>query len=261
MSTLSLLLPLRNSSLRTLCSMWTSHRGGRSRALLEILALLIETTRPLLMLLPECQLSSLLVTEYSRRFVQCCQVFCPAKVLDFGAGTGSAFWALREVGPNSLEKVNLVEPSQSMQRAGQSLIQGQKNLTLIHSYATLQSMTKSINKSEREHDLVIAQKILLSSAGKKTVEYTVPLAEKTKDMAMFAGKTTLHYVGHVAVDLKDKATVVGWTAAHYATEAAVEGTKAAARLELKCTARRAGMELKCTAREAGGILEHDLLSV
>ncbi|KAM5549612.1 hypothetical protein ABKV19_000834 [Rosa sericea] len=229
MSTLSLLLPLRNSSLRTLCSMRTSHRGGRSRALLEILALLIETTRPLLMLLPECQLSSLLVTEYSRRFVQCCQVFCPAKVLDFGAGTGSAFWALREVGPNSLEKVNLVEPSQSMQRAGQSLIQ------------------------EREHDLVIAQKILLSSAGKKTVEYTVPLAEKTKDMAMFAGKTTLHYVGHVAVDLKDKATVVGWTAAHYATEAAVEGTKAAARLELKCTARRAGMELKCTAREAGGI--------
>ncbi|XP_061993621.1 uncharacterized protein LOC133711530, partial [Rosa rugosa] len=79
--------------------------------------------------------------------------FSPAKVLDFGAGTGSAFWALREVGPNSLEKVNLVEPSQSMQRAGQSLIQGQKNLTLIHSYATLQSMTKSINKSERQHDL------------------------------------------------------------------------------------------------------------
>ncbi|XP_062014387.1 uncharacterized protein LOC133730897 [Rosa rugosa] len=299
--------------------MWTSHRGGRSRALLEILALLIETMRPLLMLLPECQLSSLLVTEYSKRYGfkdLCCKFdkfvflyaisecvcvvvvrqvctmlpgFSPAKVLDFGAGTGSAFWALREVGPNSLEKVNLVKPSQSMQRAGQSLIQGQKNLTLIHSYATLQSMTKSINKSEREHDLVIAsyvlgeipslkdritvvrqlwdltwevlQKILLSSAGKKTVEYTVPLVEKTKDMAMFAGKTTLHYVGHVAVDLKDKATVVGWTAAHYATEAAVEGTKAAARLELKCTARRAGMELKCTAREAGGILEHDLLSV
>ncbi|XP_062011310.1 uncharacterized protein LOC133727921 isoform X1 [Rosa rugosa] len=86
--------------------------------------------------------------------------FSPAKVLDFGAGTGSAFWALREVGPNSLGKVNLVEPSQSMQRAGQSLIQGQKNLTLIHSYATLQSMTKSINKSEREHDLVIASYVL-----------------------------------------------------------------------------------------------------
>lgn len=32
--------------------------------------------------------------------------------------------ALREVWPHSLEKVNLVEPSQSMQRAGQSLIQG-----------------------------------------------------------------------------------------------------------------------------------------
>ncbi|XP_004300486.1 PREDICTED: methyltransferase-like protein 17, mitochondrial [Fragaria vesca subsp. vesca] len=86
--------------------------------------------------------------------------FSPAKVLDFGAGTGSAFWALREVWPNSLEKVNLVEPSQSMQRAGQSLIQGQKNLPLIHSYGTLQSLTKSINKSEREHDLVIASYVL-----------------------------------------------------------------------------------------------------
>ncbi|KAM5571244.1 hypothetical protein ABKV19_011718 [Rosa sericea] len=86
--------------------------------------------------------------------------FSPAKVLDFGAGTGSAFWALREVWPNSLEKVNLVEPSQSMQRAGQSLIQGQKNLPLIHSYGTLQSLTKNIKKSEREHDLVIASYVL-----------------------------------------------------------------------------------------------------
>lgn len=33
---------------------------------------------------------------------------------------------------------------------------GQKDLPLIHSYGTLQSLTKSINKSEREHDLVIA---------------------------------------------------------------------------------------------------------
>lgn len=32
--------------------------------------------------------------------------------------------AMREVWPKSVEKVNLVEPSQSMQRAGRSLIQG-----------------------------------------------------------------------------------------------------------------------------------------
>jgi hypothetical protein len=32
--------------------------------------------------------------------------------------------AIREVWPKSLQKVNLVEPSQSMQRAGRSLIQG-----------------------------------------------------------------------------------------------------------------------------------------
>ncbi|XVF10349.1 hypothetical protein REPUB_Repub07fG0175100 [Reevesia pubescens] len=86
--------------------------------------------------------------------------FLPTKVLDFGAGTGSAFWAMREVWPKSVEKVNIVEPSQSMQRAGQSLIQGLKNLPLIHSYTSLQSLTKEIRKSEREHNLVIASYVL-----------------------------------------------------------------------------------------------------
>ncbi|KAB1215513.1 Methyltransferase-like protein 17, mitochondrial [Morella rubra] len=86
--------------------------------------------------------------------------FSPARVLDFGAGTGSAFWALQEVWPESLEKLNLVEPSQSMQRAGRSLIQGLKNLPLIHGYDSIQALTKSINKSEREHDLVIASYVL-----------------------------------------------------------------------------------------------------
>ncbi|KAH9774989.1 cytochrome c oxidase assembly protein cox11 -related [Citrus sinensis] len=80
--------------------------------------------------------------------------FSPAKVLDFGAGTGSAFWALREVWPRSLEKVNLVEPSQSMQRAGP------KDLPLIHSYNSIQALNKDISKSEREHDLVIASYVL-----------------------------------------------------------------------------------------------------
>ncbi|XP_044465187.1 methyltransferase-like protein 17, mitochondrial [Mangifera indica] len=86
--------------------------------------------------------------------------FSPAKVLDFGAGTGSAFWALQEVWPGSLEKVNIVEPSQSMQRAGQSLKQGLKNLPLIHSYSSIQALNKDIKKSEREHDLVIASYVL-----------------------------------------------------------------------------------------------------
>ncbi|OMO79863.1 Cytochrome c oxidase assembly protein CtaG/Cox11 [Corchorus capsularis] len=86
--------------------------------------------------------------------------FSPAKVLDFGAGTGSAFWAVREVWPKSMEKVNIVEPSQSMQRAGQSLIQDLKNLPIIHSYTNLQGLAKDVRKSEREHDLVIASYVL-----------------------------------------------------------------------------------------------------
>ncbi|KAI8569825.1 hypothetical protein RHMOL_Rhmol02G0306500 [Rhododendron molle] len=84
--------------------------------------------------------------------------FSPTRVLDFGAGTGSAMWAVREVWPRSLERINLVEPSQSMQRAGQSLIKNLKNLPLIHSYDSIQSLTKNINKSERDHDLVIAKR-------------------------------------------------------------------------------------------------------
>lgn len=86
--------------------------------------------------------------------------FSPTRVLDFGAGTGSAFWALREVWPHSLERVNLIEPSQSMQRAGLSLIKDLKNLPLIQSYGSIQALSQNISKSERKHDLVIASYVL-----------------------------------------------------------------------------------------------------
>ncbi|XP_075508725.1 rsm22-cox11 tandem protein 2, mitochondrial [Primulina tabacum] len=86
--------------------------------------------------------------------------FVPAKVLDFGAGTSSALWAMMEVWPGSLEQINLVEPSQSMQRAGQSLMKGLQNLPLIHSYDNIQLLSKHINKSGRRHDLVIASYVL-----------------------------------------------------------------------------------------------------
>ncbi|KAJ8527048.1 hypothetical protein K7X08_029525 [Anisodus acutangulus] len=86
--------------------------------------------------------------------------FSPAKVLDFGAGTGSAFWAVREVWPRSLNRIKLVEPSQSMQRAGQSLIKGLKNLPLIQSYGSIQALSKDVKKSDRQHDLVIASYVL-----------------------------------------------------------------------------------------------------
>ncbi|VYS49993.1 unnamed protein product [Arabidopsis thaliana] len=87
--------------------------------------------------------------------------FTPTRVLDFGAGTGSGFWAVKEVWPKSVEKVNIVEPSQSMQRAGRNLIQGLKDLPLIHGYTSLLALNKEINKkSERKHDLVIASYVL-----------------------------------------------------------------------------------------------------
>nr|DAD17967.1 TPA_asm: hypothetical protein HUJ06_019430 [Nelumbo nucifera] len=82
--------------------------------------------------------------------------FSPARVLDFGSGTGSVLWALREIWPRSLERINLVEPSKSMQRAGQSLLQDLKDLPLIHSYDSIQALTQNLEKSDREHDLVVA---------------------------------------------------------------------------------------------------------
>ncbi|PRQ18396.1 putative ribosomal protein Rsm22, bacterial-type [Rosa chinensis] len=78
-------------------------------------------------------------------------VFSPAKVLDFGAGTSSAFYPIVMV--HAYSRSNWLK---QILHCFYVLILGQKNLTLIHSYATLQSMTKSINNSEREHDLVIA---------------------------------------------------------------------------------------------------------
>ncbi|KAL9166982.1 hypothetical protein ABFS82_05G066500 [Erythranthe guttata] len=86
--------------------------------------------------------------------------FTPAKVLDFGAGTSSALWAMMEVWPGSVERINLVEPSQSMQRAGQSLFKDLKKLPLVQSYNSIQSLSKHINKSGRRHDLVIASYVL-----------------------------------------------------------------------------------------------------
>lgn len=86
--------------------------------------------------------------------------FSPTRVLDFGAGTGSAMWAIREVWPWSLETVNLVEPSKSMQRVGQSLTRDLKNMPLIRIYGSIQELTKNIEKHEREHDLVTASYVL-----------------------------------------------------------------------------------------------------
>ncbi|KAF2922365.1 hypothetical protein DAI22_07g107900 [Oryza sativa Japonica Group] len=82
--------------------------------------------------------------------------FAPAKVLDFGAGPSSALWAMRAVWPKSIEKVNLVEPSKEMQRAGKNLLDNLKGLPLIHSYDSIQELNRNIEKHERRHDLVIS---------------------------------------------------------------------------------------------------------
>ncbi|KAK9668434.1 hypothetical protein RND81_13G060400 [Saponaria officinalis] len=47
-----------------------------------------------------------------------------------------------------------------MQRAGVGLTRDMKNMPLIHSYGSIQSLTKDIKKSERPHDLVIASYVL-----------------------------------------------------------------------------------------------------
>lgn len=41
------------------------------------------------------------------------------------------------------------------------IVSGLKDLPLIHGYPSLQALSKTINKSEREHDLVIAVSYIL----------------------------------------------------------------------------------------------------
>lgn len=119
--------------------------------------------------------------------------FSPTKVLDFGAGTGSAFWALQEVWPKSLEKVNIIEPSQSMQRAGQRLIQGLKDLPLIHSYDSIQALSKDISKSERGHDLVIASYVLGEIPSiKDRITILRQLWDQTQDVLVLVEPGTPH---------------------------------------------------------------------
>lgn len=86
--------------------------------------------------------------------------FSPTRVLDFGSGPGTALWALREVWPRSLERANLIEPSKTMQRTSQSLLQGLKDLPLIQSYDSIQALAQKLGKSEKEHDLVVASYVL-----------------------------------------------------------------------------------------------------
>ncbi|KAF3321354.1 methyltransferase-like protein 17 [Carex littledalei] len=82
--------------------------------------------------------------------------FSPNKVLDFGAGPSSALWAMRDVWPQSIQTVNLVEPSKEMQRASQSLLQNLKGLPLIHSYDSIQELNRKLDKKNRHHDLVVS---------------------------------------------------------------------------------------------------------
>ncbi|KAL5719062.1 5-oxoprolinase (ATP-hydrolyzing) [Ranunculus cassubicifolius] len=86
--------------------------------------------------------------------------FEPKRVLDFGSGTGSVLWAVREVWPRSLETINLVEPSKHMQRVGQSLLRGMVDLPHIRSYDSIQALMKKLDKPDREHDLVMASYVL-----------------------------------------------------------------------------------------------------
>ncbi|XVE83523.1 hypothetical protein DITRI_Ditri16bG0094400 [Diplodiscus trichospermus] len=118
------------------------------------------------------------------------------------------------------------------------------------------------NAAEKIQHGYAATKDTLVSAGKTTLDYTVPKAEQakdyalekavkakdtafnvtknianyaeekavaTKDVTIEKGKEAAELAGKVAVDVKDKAVATSWSAAHYTTEKAVEGTKVAAR--------------------------------
>lgn len=119
--------------------------------------------------------------------------FSPTKVLDFGAGTGSVLWALREVWPRAVKELNLIEPSKSMQRAGLSLSQDMKDLPLIQSYDDIQALMKKTPKTKRKHDLVIASYVLGEIASIKDRISTVrQLWSLTRDVLVLVEPGTPH---------------------------------------------------------------------
>ncbi|KAK1419168.1 hypothetical protein QVD17_28328 [Tagetes erecta] len=134
------------------------------------------------------------LSEVKRRLPE----FSPTTVLDFGAGTGSAFWALREVWPHSMKKVNLIEPSQSMQRAGLSLREGLKIVPDIKGYGSIQALSQHISKSttsksDRKHDLVIASYVLGEIPSfKDRITIVRQLWEFTKDVLILVEPGTPH---------------------------------------------------------------------
>jgi ribosomal protein RSM22 (predicted rRNA methylase) len=77
-------------------------------------------------------------------------------VLDFGSGPGTVLWALQEVWPGAVAHANLVEPSRAMAQACRSLLQGAEQLPLIKLHPSLSFLSRSLKKTDRQHDLVIS---------------------------------------------------------------------------------------------------------
>ncbi|VAH17133.1 unnamed protein product [Triticum turgidum subsp. durum] len=106
---------------------------------------------------PACLQSTPHATACSVRFVVGLQVLHLRTCWTLERGQAQHFGAaMRAVWPKSIERVNLIEPSKEMQRAGQTLLDNLKGLPLIHSYDSIQELNRSIEKHERRHDLVIS---------------------------------------------------------------------------------------------------------
>jgi ribosomal protein RSM22 (predicted rRNA methylase) len=82
--------------------------------------------------------------------------FSPVRVLDYGSGPGTVLWAMREVWPESVEHVNLVEPSRAMATACRTLLQEVENLPLIKVHPSLSLFSRGLRKETRLHDLVVS---------------------------------------------------------------------------------------------------------
>lgn len=82
--------------------------------------------------------------------------FTPTRVLDFGSGPGTVLWAMRELWPQGVEHVNLVEPSRAMAAACRTLLQDLENIPLVKVHPSLSLYTRGLRKDRRLHELVIS---------------------------------------------------------------------------------------------------------
>ncbi|KAK9275972.1 hypothetical protein L1049_023248 [Liquidambar formosana] len=188
----SSLLPLPRSSSRIRSSHCNNRSGGRSRARTATSVSSKEMKRPPLMLPLECLPFTLVVTEFSERFVEgylvSLQLECWILVLVLVQQCGEKLIQLSSDGYLDIEmSISFFYCS--------DFFSDLKDLPLIRSFDSIQALNQNISKCEREHDLVIVSYLLGEIPSlKDRITIVCQLWDLTRDVLVLIEPGTVSYL-------------------------------------------------------------------